>query len=102
MHNSTLKPISKKQAAKNKTWKGVTLGRIERLGNRCEWCGKWGTPDAEFNPLWGHHMEKRWHGDYSEANCFICHWICHREIEDNSIQVYRGIHGVWAEGDKQE
>lgn len=48
-------------------------------------------------------MEKRRHGNHEESNCFVCHKVsCHQYIEDNSIKVYRGIKGVWAEGDERE
>lgn len=95
-----LRPISKKQAAKNRKWSAITEDRIERLGGICEWCTQWGRRDDPWNPLEGHHMEKRRNNNHTESNCFVCHKVsCHRFIEDNSIKVWRGIKGVYAEGD---
>ena len=100
MRSSTIPPISKKQRAKMKDWSATTVDRIERLGGICEWCGLWGRRNDPWNPLEGHHMEKRRHNNHEESNCFVCHRIpCHRFIEGRSIRVYRGIKGVWAEGD---
>ena len=99
---STLRPISKKQAAIMRKWKATTVDRAERLGGICEWCREWGSLIHKYNPLTGHHMIKRRHNDHSEANCFVCHWLCHQEIDDNSIKVWRGIKGVYAEGDERE
>jgi len=101
MRNSTIKPISKKQAAKNREWSAITIDRIERLGEICEWCGGWGWRGHPWNPLEGHHMIKRRHNIHTEANCFVCHKFCHNEIEEANIKVYRGMKGVWAEGDER-
>ena len=102
MRNSTIPAISAKQRARNRVWKAVSDDRAERLGDICEWCCEWGSRCAEWNALEGHHMRKRRFHDDTEANCFICHERCHEEIGLKNIKVYRGIKGVWAEGDERE
>jgi len=102
MRNSTIKPISAKQRAKNRSWKAVTDDRTKRLDWLCEWCGTSGARTSSWDPLDGHHIEKRRNNNHFESNCFVCHRLCHRYIEDNNIKVYRGMKGVWAEGDERE
>ena len=101
MRNSTLNPISKKQQTRIDNWSIVTNDRIKRLDNLCEWCGLWGSRKHEFNPLEGHHMiKRRFHNDL-ESNCFVCHRRCHEYIGLHNIKVYRGMKGIWAEGDER-
>jgi 5-methylcytosine-specific restriction endonuclease McrA len=88
-----IKPISDKQAIKNKLWNEITNRVCFELGNICQYCGKRGQRlDPEvWDYLVGHHMVSRARGgDYAKENCYICHKICHSTITDKNIQVAIG------------
>ena len=102
MKRSPLRKISKKQAEKNKLWKLITITKAINLGYICQWCGKKGRFDGSMNSLSGHHIIKRSQGRLdTDENCYVCHWLCHQFIDDNSIdvskypseEVWRALHG---------
>ena len=86
MNKSRLKPIGQKQREKNAEWKRITDERAEEENYICQWCGKSGRRDDEFNPLDGHHSQRRSRGRIdTPENCYLCHRLCHSEIEDNNV-----------------
>ena len=87
---SPIKPVSDKQMERNRIWKEVSDERAYELNMRCEWCGRYGSRvlDDPWLHLDGHHIIKRRYRDDTKENCYICHRLpCHREIEDNNINV---------------
>ena len=84
-----LKPVSEKQKAKNELWSRITDMRAWEEGMICQWCGKEGARwPGKPTLLDGHHIIKRRYNIHTKENCYICHrFPCHREIEDNNIDV---------------
>jgi hypothetical protein len=84
----SLNKISPKQRVINAEWKTITDQKAHDLNNTCQWCGKIGSRTDSFNPLDGHHIQKRRYHNDSPENCYVCHRVsCHRFIEDNNIDV---------------
>ena len=92
MKRSRINPISAKQKEKNRIWKGVTDARCCKLNFVCEYCGKDGQRQTldRWDYLDGHHIIKRRFNDNTSGNCYICHRLCHQEIELKHIQVAQG------------
>lgn len=87
-----LKPVSEKQKAKNENWNRTTDEKAAELNHICQWCnfrGQRRTPTSfPYSYLDGHHIIKRRYNVHTKENCYICHrYPCHREIEDNNIDV---------------
>jgi len=84
-----IKPISDKQRQKNAHWKQITDEKCAELNYVCQWCGQRGHRlEQGFQILDGHHIIKRRYNIHTKENCYICHRApCHREIEDNNIDV---------------
>ena len=78
-----MKKISKKQQARNKLWREITLLKWAELGRKCQWCGYY-----VVNPV-GHHIRKRSMGRVdTPKNCYVCHELpCHNFIETQGVDV---------------
>ncbi len=80
---------SEKQKEKDKNWRTITDEKCEKLGYKCQWCGKIGTRSFDdLNRLEGHHIIPRRYNIHTPENCYPCHNLtCHDFITDNSIDV---------------
>jgi len=90
MRRTRLKPVSPKQAEKNRAWRKITDELCEERKYICQWCGYRGqrTIPERLDWLTGHHIIKRSRGGiYTKENCYICHITCHDEIERENIDV---------------
>lgn len=90
MRRVRINPISEKQKAKNKLWAEITNQRARLLNFICEWCHKRGSRIAEFNPLNGHHIIPRRYNIHTPENCYLCHDLCHDEIENITVEQGKG------------
>ena len=90
MKRTKLKPVSLKQAKKNKIWRRITEELCQESGYVCRWCGYKGqrTVPERLDWLTGHHILSRARGGiYTKENCYTCHITCHQFIHDKNVDV---------------
>lgn len=88
--NSTLRPVSDKQKAKNELWAKITEEKCYETGFICLWCGKPGQRNdrTRIDYLNGHHTRKPRRNHNKIEFCYPIHeFRCHQEIEDNNVDV---------------
>ena len=90
MRRTPLKPVSQRQAEKNRAWRRITGELCEATGYICSWCGSKGqrTVPERLDWLTGHHIISRARGGiYTKENCYIVHQSCHQEVTDNNVDI---------------
>lgn len=91
LRKTPLRKTSEKQRAKNAEWNRITDEKCRKLDFVCQWCGKKGHRDKGRYEDWfyltGHHKKKRRFNVQTKENCYLCHLICHSEIEESSVDV---------------
>ena len=93
-----IKQVSNKRRKQQAIWRAIVKVRTAELNNICEFCGRYGELNHPFNPLIGHHKDRR-RGPQEDipGNCFVCHWSCHQFIHlhrdiENAIKVGKYEH----------
>jgi len=90
MRRTRLKPVSHRQAEKNRAWRRIVDELCEERKYICQWCSFKGqrTVQERLDWLTGHHIIKRSRGGiYTKENCFLVHQSCHQQITDNNIDI---------------
>ena len=77
MKKTRLKPISKKQAERQREFNKLKPALLERCQGKCERCGEWHGRFGNF-ALHPHHKILKSHcGGDSEDNIEVLCWRCH-------------------------